>query len=310
MSAIAIEYLRKVYRGGFEALAGISLEVPRGSVFGLLGPNGAGKSTLVKSLLTILRPTACRGELLGEPIGHRATLGKVGYLPEHAAFPGYLTGAQVVEFSAGLAKVPRAAAKRRTAECLERVGMAAWAGKRVATYSKGMKQRVGLAQALVNDPELVFLDEPTDGVDPEGRYAIRRLIESMRAEGKTVFVNSHLLAEVEQMADEVAILAKGKIVARGKVAELTRQGHRYEIRTQGPVPLSLREAFATKGWKTAGDRVAVEAPDAAAVQPAIDALRAADVVIRGVTESRRSLEELFLDAVGANGNLEGKGGAA
>ena len=301
-AAVSIEYLRKVYGGGFEALAGISLNVPRGTVFGLLGPNGAGKSTLVKSLLTILRPTACRGELLGKPIGHRATLAKVGYLPEHARFPEYLTGRQVVEFSAGLANLPGHVTKRRTGECLERVGMSAWANKRVGAYSKGMKQRVGLAQALVNDPELLFLDEPTDGVDPEGRIEIRKLIESMRAEGKTVFVNSHLLAEVEQVADEVAILAKGKIVASGSMAELTRRGHRYELRTEGPVPLALREGFARNGWEVAGDRLVLEAASAATVQPAIDALREAKVVIREVKELRRSLEELFLEAVKSNGN--------
>jgi ABC-2 type transport system ATP-binding protein len=300
--AVSIEYLRKVYGGGFEALAGISLSVPRGAVFGLLGPNGAGKSTLVKSLLTILRPTACRGELLGRPIGHRATLAKVGYLPEHARFPEYLTGRQVVEFSAGLASVPAAVTKRRTGECLERVGMSAWANKRVGAYSKGMKQRIGLAQALVNDPELLFLDEPTDGVDPEGRIEIRKLIESMREEGKTVFVNSHLLAEVEQVADEVAILAKGKIVASGSMAELTRRGHRYELRTEGPVPLALRDGFARNGWEVAGDRLMLEAESAATVQPAIDALREAKVVIREVKELRRSLEELFLEAVKSNGN--------
>jgi ABC-2 type transport system ATP-binding protein len=301
-AAVSIEYLRKVYGGGFEALRGISLEVPQGKVFGLLGPNGAGKSTLVKSLLTILRPTACRGELLGKPIGHRATLAKVGYLPEHARFPEYLTGRQVVEFSAGLANVPGAVAKRRAGDCLERVGMSAWANKRVGAYSKGMKQRVGLAQALVNDPELLFLDEPTDGVDPEGRIEIRKLIESMRAEGKTVFVNSHLLAEVEQVADEVAILAKGKIVSKGSMAELTRRGRRYELRTEGPVPLALREGFARDGWEVAGDRLVLEAESAATVQPAIDALREAKVVIREVKELRRSLEELFLEAVQSNGN--------
>jgi ABC-2 type transport system ATP-binding protein len=301
-AAVSIEYLRKVYGGGFEALAGISLSVPRGAVFGLLGPNGAGKSTLVKSLLTILRPTACRGELLGRPIGHRATLAKVGYLPEHARFPEYLTGRQVVEFSAGLASVPVAVTKRRTGECLERVGMSAWADKRVGAYSKGMKQRIGLAQALVNDPELLFLDEPTDGVDPEGRIEIRKLIESMREEGKTVFVNSHLLAEVEQVADEVAILAKGKIVASGSMTELTRRGHRYELRTEGPVPLALRDGFARNGWEVAGDRLVLEAESAATVQPAIDALREAKVVIREVKELRRSLEELFLEAVKSNGN--------
>lgn len=299
--AVSIECLRKIYRGGFEALAGVSLEVPAGSVFGLLGPNGAGKSTLVKSLLTILRPTECRGTLLGQPIGHRSTLSQVGYLPEHAKFPEYLTGRQVIEFSAGLAKVSKEMTKRRTGELLARVGMADWGDKPVSTYSKGMKQRIGLAQALVNDPQLVFLDEPTDGVDPGGRIEIRKLIEAMRAEGKTVFVNSHLLAEVEQVADHVAILAKGRIVESGKVSELTSRGRHYEIRTEGPVPPGIREKFATQGWEVVGDRVSIQAHDAGPVQPVIDALRAEKISIREVKEARISLEDLFLNAVNPDG---------
>jgi ABC-2 type transport system ATP-binding protein len=304
--AVSIECLRKIYRGGFEALAGVSLEVPAGSVFGLLGPNGAGKSTMVKSLLTILRPTECRGTLLGQPIGHRATLSRVGYLPEHAKFPEYLTGRQVIEFSAGLSKVSTAMAKKRTGELLERVGMADWGDKPVSNYSKGMKQRIGLAQSLVNDPELVFLDEPTDGVDPGGRIEIRKLIEAMRAEGKTVFVNSHLLAEVEQVADHVAILAKGRIVESGKVSELTSRGRHYEIRTEGPVPPWIREKFATQGWVVAGDRVSIEAQDAGPVQPVIDALRAEKISIREVKEARISLEDLFLSAVNSDGKEAGR----
>lgn len=304
--AVSIEYLRKIYRGGFEALAGVSLEVPAGSVFGLLGPNGAGKSTMVKSLLTILRPTECRGTLLGQPIGHRATLSRVGYLPEHAKFPEYLTGRQVIEFSAGLSKVSTALTKKRTGELLERVGMADWGDKPVSTYSKGMKQRIGLAQSLVNDPELVFLDEPTDGVDPGGRIEIRKLIEAMRAEGKTVFVNSHLLAEVEQVADHVAILAKGRIVESGKVSELTSRGRHYEIRTEGPVPPWIREKFATQGWVVAGDRVSIEAQDSGPVQPVIDALRAEKISIREVKEARISLEDLFLSAVNSDGKEAGR----
>lgn len=304
--AVSIECLRKIYRGGFEALAGVSLEVPAGSVFGLLGPNGAGKSTMVKSLLTILRPTECRGTLLGQPIGHRATLSRVGYLPEHAKFPEYLTGRQVIEFSAGLSKVSKAMTKKRTGELLERVGMADWGDKPVGTYSKGMKQRIGLAQSLVNDPELVFLDEPTDGVDPGGRIEIRKLIEAMRAEGKTVFVNSHLLAEVEQVADHVAILSKGRIVESGKVSELTSRGRHYEIRTEGPVPPGIREKFATQGWVVAGDRVSIEAQDAGPVQPVIDALRAEKISIREVKEARISLEDLFLSAVNSDGKEAGR----
>jgi len=301
-AAIEIEHLSKRY-GRFEALSGVGLRVTRGSVFGLLGPNGAGKSTLVKSLLTIVRPSACRGRLLGERIGHRATLAKVGYLPEHARFPEYLTGRQVVAHSAGLTGLSPRASRERIGALLERVGMAEWADRRLKTYSKGMRQRIGLAQALVNEPELVFLDEPTDGVDPGGRIEIRRMIEGMREEGRTVFVNSHLLGEVEQVADEVAILARGRVVESGPVAELTRRARRYELRTQGPVPPGLRGALEGEGLEVAGDRIVLEADDAGPVQPWIDRLRGEGVTIRELREVRESLEEIFLQVM--DGGKEG-----
>lgn len=297
--AVEIEYLRKRY-GGFEALAGVSLQVPRGSVFGLLGPNGAGKSTLIKSLLTIIRPTECRGKMLDQPIGHRKTLGKVGYLPEHARFPEYLTGREVIVYSAGMTGVPARDTRSRVAKLLEVVGMSAWGGKKLGTYSKGMRQRIGLAQALVNEPEIVFLDEPTDGVDPEGRIDIRRMIEGMRAEGRTVFVNSHLLGEVEQVADQVAILSQGRVIRSGSVNELTSAGQHFELRTQGPVPPGLRERLEGAGLTVAGDKVSVPAKDAGDVQTVIDALRSAGIVIRELKDTRQSLEDLFLSAVQEN----------
>lgn len=296
VAAIEIEHLTKRY-GRFEALKGIGLSVPAGSVFGLLGPNGAGKSTLVKSLLTIVRPTDCRGTLLGKRIGDRPSLAKVGYLPEHARFPEYLTGRQIIAYSAGLAKVSRRVAKERTGRLLELVGMSEWADKPNRTYSKGMRQRVGLAQALVNEPEIVFLDEPTDGVDPEGRIEIRGVIERMRDEGRTVFVNSHLLGEVEQVADEVAILSHGQILERGRTSVLLRAGSRFAVRTLGPVPFDLRDRFVADGAKVAGDVVECHCDDARGIQPVIDALRAADVAVREVVEVKSSLEEVFLRVV-------------
>ena len=310
--AIEIEKLRKVFPKGVEALAGVSLEVQRGCVFGLLGPNGAGKSTMVKALLTILRPTEWAGRMLGEPLGNREVLGRVGYLPEHARYPEYLTGAQVVELAAGLCNVPRETARRRSAELLERVGMAPWKERKLATYSKGMRQRVGLAQALVNDPELVFLDEPTDGVDPGGRKEIRDLMIAMREEGRTVFVNSHLLSELEQVADQVAILSKGRVILSGGLEELMSSGRkRSEVQIDGPVPPGLRARFEAAGHEVAGDRVVVEAPDLAPVQAVIDSLRAEGLEIRRVAEIKQSLEDLFLDAVGDAGpgaDIRKKGG--
>jgi len=296
-------------QGGVEALKGVSLQVPRGEIFGLLGPNGAGKSTLVKILTTIIRPSRCEGTLLGEPVGSKAVLKKVGYLPEHVRFPDYLTGRQVIEYAGGLAGVDSGVLKSRSEKLLELVGMSqsgrsgAGAGRTMGTYSKGMKQRVGIAQALVNDPDLVFLDEPTDGVDPEGRHDIRELILAMKAEGKTVFINSHLLGELEQVADSVAILSQGEVIRQGSVEELTQQGRQFVIRTEGPVPPWFREKVPDSlsvDFEVKGNRVTVNTESAEGAQGVIDALRAEGVVIKEMKEGRMSLEELFLTTVKAS----------
>jgi ABC-2 type transport system ATP-binding protein len=310
--AVDIDSLRKQYRGGVEALAGVSLQVPYGCIFGLIGPNGAGKSTLVKSLLSILRPSQCSGTMLGEPIGKKSVLAKVGYLPEHASFPDYLSGRQVLEYSAGLANSAKSSYRSRADQLLEQVGMTAFASRPIRTYSKGMKQRIGLAQALVNDPVVVFLDEPTDGVDPEGRMDFKRMIVAMRDEGRTVFVNSHLLAEVEQVADRVAILAKGKIVIHGTVADLTRREARYELKIEGTLPTLLVEWCEQKGMEVLENRIRLSADSALAVQTLIDKLRASLMTICELKEEKFSLEDLFMQVVNqaraeAAAAVQGKG---
>ncbi len=178
--AIDLHHVSKIYRRRIHALHDISLTVRRGEVFGLLGPNGAGKSTLIKIMMTVVRPTRAQGTLLGQPVGNKSTLASVGYLPENHRFPRYLTGRQTLEFFAALSGVDRLTRRRRSAELLDTVGMTPWADSKVASYSKGMMQRIGLAQALVNDPDLVLLDEPTDGVDPVGRRDIRDVLLRMR----------------------------------------------------------------------------------------------------------------------------------
>ncbi len=227
--AIDIAHASKTYRGKVRALRDVSMQVHAGEVFGLLGPNGAGKSTLVKCLLTIVRPSRCEGTLLGAPVGHKPTLARVGYLPEHLRFPDYLNGAQALDYFAALAKVPRRERRRRAAEMLEIVGMSAWANKKIKGYSKGMKQRMGVAQALMNDPDVVFLDEPTDGVDPVGRRDIRNVMLRVKEAGKTVFLNSHLLSELEMVCDRVGIMVQGVVAQQGTIADLTRGQERYEI---------------------------------------------------------------------------------
>jgi len=185
--------VRKIYGKKIHALRGVNIQVGRGEIFGLLGPNGAGKTTLVKIMMTVVRPTHAMGTILGRPIGHRGKLAVTGYLPENQHFPGYLTGRQLLDYYAALAKVPRSRRKKNADRLLDIVGMTRWGDTRVDKYSKGMVQRLGIAQALMNDPELVVLDEPTDGLDPVGRRDVRELLSELRRQGKTIFLNSHLI---------------------------------------------------------------------------------------------------------------------
>jgi ABC-2 type transport system ATP-binding protein len=317
--AIDLHDVTKVYRGRVHALQGIEMRVGRGEVFGLLGPNGAGTSTLVKIMMSVVRPTFARGTILGQPVAHKATLARIGYLPENHRFPRYLTGRQVLDFFGAMAKVDRATRKRRTGELLDTVGMTVAADRKISTYSKGMAQRIGLAQALMNDPDLVVLDEPTDGVDPHGRRDIREVLVRLRSAGKTVFVNSHLLSELEMVCDRVAILVGGRVARQGTIDELTIAKQRYEIEI---VPdASRHDAF--KGAMAGLFNGTVDAPtargtlpsghwvelqqyvlrigttDAADVQQMLDVLRNAGQVIRRVQLIRPTLEELFIDTVAA-----------
>jgi len=298
---VDISETRKRYSGGVEALRGVSLQVPRGGIFGLLGPNGAGKSTLVKILMTIVRPTRCEGMMLGHPIGHKPTLARVGYLPEHARFPEYLSGLDVVRYVAGLTGVSGGVAKSRAEELVAMVGMKEWGKRKMGKYSKGMKQRIGLAQALVNDPEIVFLDEPTDGVDPTGRLEMRNLLQRMRDEGRTVFINSHLLGELEMICDSVAIMDQGELVRQGTISELTEKSRRYEIRVEGSVPSDLQAQLKRDGVDFSENVLSVYQGTPAPMQPIIDALRASSVTIVEMREVRQSLEELFMESVKSKG---------
>ncbi|MGJ8673586.1 ABC transporter ATP-binding protein [Rubritalea sp.] len=297
-AAIDVIEVRKRYRGGVEALKGLSLQVPRGEIFGLLGPNGAGKSTLLKILLSIIKPNQCKGVMLGQPIGHKKTLAKVGYLPEHARFPDYLTGRQVIRYSAGLSGICPKFCKKREEELLEFVGMTAWAGKKMKSYSKGMKQRIGLAQALVNDPELVFLDEPTDGVDPQGRKEMRGVLQSLRDQGRTVFVNSHLLGELEMVCDSVAILNQGELVKQGRLSELTASAGHYQLSYHGHIGVELAARLSElKKVQVHPKYLEISTDIAEDMQPVIDLLRSHQVIINEVIKEKQSLEDLFLDTV-------------
>jgi len=297
--AIDLHRVEKTYRGKVRALRGIDMQVHRGEIFGLLGPNGAGKSTLVKIMMTVVRPTRAEGTVLGRPVGRKSTLGRVGYLPEHHRFPRYLTGRQVLEFYAALANVPRARRRARADELIAKVEMKDWANVKISSYSKGMMQRIGLAQALVNDPDLVVLDEPTDGVDPVGRRDIRKLLEELRDEGRTIFLNSHLLGEVEAVCDRVAILVQGAVAQQGTIDGLTAHSQRYEIVIEGPPPAFADSASAPQALPHEDRRTLLiyRTTDSAQMQPAVDALRAAGKTIVSMRPVRETLEDLFMRAV-------------
>jgi len=301
--SIDLHDVRKTYRGKVVALRGINMQVHRGQVFGLLGPNGAGKSTLVKIIMTVIRPTHAVGTVLGQPVGHKPTLAQVGYLPEHHRFPKYLTGRQSLDFFAALGKVPARQRRRRADELLELVGMRADADRKVGTYSKGMMQRVGLAAAMINDPDLILLDEPTDGVDPVGRRDIRDVLLQLKRQGKTVFINSHLLSELEMICDRVAILVGGAVAKQGTLDELSLGKGYYELQiaradhdsASAETLAAVRQQFPQAGVHD--DTIRVEGIDPAAVQPLIDLLRSRGATLRRVQLIRPTLEDLFMEAV-------------
>ncbi|MDX2229063.1 MAG: ABC transporter ATP-binding protein [Leptolyngbyaceae cyanobacterium bins.349] len=255
--AVETYELSKTYRAGFwltqkvPSLKNCTLQILEGETFGLLGPNGAGKTTLLKTLLGIIRPTSGRGLVLGKPMGDRSAKQRLGYLPENPYFYDFLTGWEILSFTAGLFGIPRSVQQKRIPELLDLVGLAQTAAKRkqLRQYSKGMLQRVGMAQALINDPDLVFLDEPMSGLDPLGRYQIREIILSLKQQGKTIFFNSHILADVELICDRVAILGQGELLCLGSLQELLGTADAYRARVKGGNPDVLKTRLANLEFK-------------------------------------------------------------
>ncbi|NEQ42832.1 MAG: ABC transporter ATP-binding protein [Leptolyngbya sp. SIOISBB] len=240
-AVVATYHLTKTYRTGFwlnqfvTSLKQCNLLVQPGETFGLLGPNGAGKTTLLKLLLGIVRPTSGRATLLGQPIGDRTVKHRIGYLPENPYFYDYLTGPELLSYTAGLFGLSAVQQRQRIAELLDIVGLdaKAIAKKPLKKYSKGMLQRVGLAQALINDPEVVFLDEPMSGLDPMGRFLVRDVILTLKQKGKTIFFNSHVLSDVETICDRVALLDQGELLCTGTLDELLGTSSRYQVSGRG-----------------------------------------------------------------------------
>jgi ABC-2 type transport system ATP-binding protein len=301
--AVETRGLAKTYQGKIQALAGVDLRVPSGVAFGLLGPNGAGKSTLVKTLLSIVRPTSGAATLFGRDISQPAARQSVGYLPEGHRFPRYLTGRSVLEYFGRLGGVRGDALAQQVEEKLAMVGMSDWASTRITRYSKGMQQRIGLAQAMLGDPRLVFLDEPTDGVDPIGRHQIREVIKELCGKGTTVFVNSHLLLEVEQVCDYVAIMHQGRVLQQGTLHEVrgaVREEHALlNVRfATGKVTAEAREAVAAIGGVSdAEGGLLVGLKNEDEISRVIDVLREHRVKIFAIEPNRVNLEEAFINLI-------------
>ncbi|HUG17246.1 MAG TPA: ABC transporter ATP-binding protein [Thermomicrobiales bacterium] len=298
--------LSKSY-GGNAAVRDLSIRVAHGEVFGFLGPNGAGKTTSVKMLMGLVRPTSGRASLLGMPLGDREAKRHIGFLPELFRFHDWLTGHELLDLHGKLYGMSASARRRKIPETLQLVGLSNREGDRLRSYSKGMQQRIGLAQALLNDPRIVFLDEPTSALDPIGRLDVRRIIETLRAEGRTVFLNSHLLTEVEAVCDRVAIISNGRVVAMGSMADLLSGSIVIELRLgewDDTIETLVRGygsiediGHAENGRAT----VVLEVVDEEAIARLVHVLVSRHVAVYGVTPRSATLEELFIEVINRDG---------
>jgi ABC-2 type transport system ATP-binding protein len=271
--------------------------VEPGAIFGLLGPNGAGKTTLVKIALSIAYANHGEVRLLGESIRNRSILRRVGYLPENPRFPTHLTAWQVLRLYGSLSGADMKRVKDNASKWLERLDLIQCRDVRVATFSKGMNERLALAQALVHDPDLIFLDEPTDGLDPLGRREVRAICRELAAEGKTIFINSHILAEIELICDRIALMKSGEIVEQGTVAELTSTQGEYEIIVPVSEELPNWLHAKTLGFTAVDGHLQIHAPDRGTANSIIDALRQRNVEIHSLNTRKRTLESVFIEKV-------------
>jgi ABC-2 type transport system ATP-binding protein len=295
--AIHTVNLAKRY-GHTVALAGLTMTVPPGEVFGFLGPNGAGKTTAVKLLVGLTRPTSGEGWVLGARAGDRRTRGRIGYLPELFRYQDWLSAREVLTFHCRLARIPTTDRQSEIDRALDLVGLADRGGDRVGTYSKGMQQRLGLGVALLGHPELVFLDEPTSALDPVGRHDVRGIIRSLKQLGMTVFLNSHLLTEVEQVCDRVAVVDRGRVIAMGTMDELRGGGHTVRIRVTG---LDGRLDDLVRGYGDVdpeGDWYTIRGIDDEMVPRLVDELVRAGGRVYAVEPRHQTLEDRFLELLG------------
>ena len=281
-----------------QAVDDVSLRVSRGAAFGLLGPNGAGKTTIVKMLISATHPTRGSASIFGRDATDPEARRPVGYLPENHRFPTYFTGAGMLDFYGALSGVDSATRRKKIPELLDLVGLERrWASVRVGKYSKGMLQRLGLAQALLHSPELLILDEPTDGVDPVGRVHIREILKRLEEQGVTIFLNSHQLAEVEMFCQEVAILRKGRVALAGRVKDLTA-GKGYRLSAAGvPEGLVAELTKTASSFAIRNGFTDFQFPTRESANCAVDTLRRERCEIESIVPTTSTLEEIFVKAV-------------
>lgn len=311
--AIEVSALRKVFRTKFgrsvTALDGVDFTVEPGELFGLLGPNGAGKTTTVKILLGLTRSTSGTARVEGLDVASPRSRLSVGYLPEGHRFPGYLTARETLRIFGRMSGLEPKEVERRAMPLLERLRIERWIDVRVKKYSKGMTQRLGLACALVHDPRVVLLDEPTDGVDPVGRREIRDLLREEASRGRAILLNSHLLSEIELTCDRVAVVRSGRIAALGTVDELTRRESRYKLVLDGgSEPFRDLVAGTGAGIESANGSLHISVRDVQHLNEMIDAVRQGGGRITELTPVRSTLEDVFVDLVRTERGAETVGG--
>ena len=299
-SAIETFELRKVYDEEKVAVQGLTMEVRRGEVFGFLGPNGAGKTTSIKMLLGLVRPTSGTGLLLGQSITRPAARESVGFLPEGFRFHEWLHAAEFLDIHGELYGMSKADRAERIPKLLDTVGLSEVAGRPLSTFSKGMQQRIGLAMALLHRPEIVFLDEPTSGLDPFGRLLVRDVIRQARDEGTTVFLNSHLLGEVEQICDRVAFIRQGRVLRAGTLAELSAGLLKVRLKLGSVTPKLLVDLAE---WGGEAEQIGAQEVTVAIQSenqlPELTAwLVGQGLEVFAVVPHQLTLEELFLDIMG------------
>lgn len=305
-TAISIRGLTKKYidvwqRQEVVAVNNLDLDVEEGEIFGFLGRNGAGKTTTIKMLLGLIFPTAGDAVILGKPMGDNSVKHLISYLPEETYFYESMTGWDLMDFYGRLFRIPQPERKRRIQICLEKVRLQPEAWHRaIRGYSKGMRQRIGIAQALINDPQLLFLDEPTSGLDPIAHAELRDIVASLKDEGKTVFLSSHQLADVEMICTRVAIIHRGKLLTTGTIKELV-EGERTEITVRGKELanglIDRLRPIATSIEPIGNDTLKLSSNDPERVSTLIDLVRGAKGQILSVMPHRRTLEEVFVETV-------------